>query len=260
MSQSGPDSRKHFDAIHDDYIFFAEHATEAEQDVNHYLPHVRSLVESGELVRLLDFGCGAGEFLDRFLSGAGFRPNRLTIALVEPDDVYRQQAVTRTQAFTTASVAAWPSLPTEVQDYFHLALSNHVLYYVVDLDETLRQILNALTVGGLFLMAIAGSQNVLMQFIERCFALLHQPLPYYRAEEVDASLARLGIAFQKYNVPYQIDFSDTQENRLKILRFLLGNHFAEMDQREALKLFDAYSNDGRIVIHTFHNHYVIRRK
>jgi len=257
---SGPDSRKRFDAIHDDYTFFEEHASEADQDLNHYLPHVRSLAQSGELVRLLDFGCGAGEFSVRFLSGAGLPPDRLTIALVEPDDVYRRQAVTRTQAFTTASVAAWPSLPTELQDYFHLVLSNHVLYYVIDLDATLKQILNSLTRGGLFLMALAGSQNVLMQFIERCFALLNQPLPYYRAEDVDVSLAKLGVAFQKYEVPYKLIFPDKEENRLKIMRFLLGNHFAQMDQRQILKLFDAHTAAGRIDINTFHYHYVIRRE
>ncbi|MEW6387025.1 MAG: methyltransferase domain-containing protein [Thermodesulfobacteriota bacterium] len=254
---SSLDSSKQFDSIHDDYTFFEEHASEAEGDLQGYLPCVSPLAQSGQVVRLLDFGCGDGRFSVRFLSGAGFLPDKLTISLVEPDAGYRQQAATLTQAFTATPVSAWPALPAGREDSFDLVLANHVFYYVNELSETLGQILHSLTAGGLFLMSMAGSDNVLMKLIEASFSSLHQPMPYHRAEDVEATLAQLGQSFKKQEVHYQLIFPDLKENRLKILRFLLGDHFAQMEQRQILKLFDAYTREGRVVIQTFHYQYVI---
>jgi SAM-dependent methyltransferase len=235
------------------------HSTEAEQDLSHYLPFVRPLGAEGKSIRLLDFGCGGGEFSVRFIAAAGFPAEKLTIALVDPDEGYLKQAATRTQVHTTATVSAWPSLPPELKECFDLILANHVFYYVIDLDQTLRRVLNALAVGGLFLISMAGRKHDLVQLGERCFALINRPYPYHRSEDLEQSLARLGQAFQVYQVPVDLVFPDQEENRLKVLRFLLSDHFAQMDRREILKLFDAYSVDGSIVIQTFHNHYVIRK-
>lgn len=61
------DSSKSFASIHihDDYAFFQEHSTEAEQDLRSHLAYLLPLVKSGKTVRLLDFGCGDGLFTAR---------------------------------------------------------------------------------------------------------------------------------------------------------------------------------------------------
>ncbi|OGP73045.1 MAG: hypothetical protein A2Y80_07415, partial [Deltaproteobacteria bacterium RBG_13_58_19] len=202
------DSSKQFDSIHDDYTFFEEHATEAEQDLHNYRPLLSPLAQSGKLIRLLDFGCGDGRFSVRFLSLSGFIPERLIISLVEPDAGYRQQATTLIQAFTATPVSAWPSLPAGRQDSFDLVLANHVFYYVNDLYETLGQILNSLTGGGLFLLSMAGGDNALLQLTDRCFASINQPMPYHQAEDVEATLAQLGQAFRKHKLHYELIFPD----------------------------------------------------
>jgi trans-aconitate 2-methyltransferase len=208
---------------------------------------------------MLDFGCGSGEFSARFLGRAGFAPEQLTLSLVEPDDVYRRQAAERLQAFTAAPVTAWPELPPDLEDCFDLVLANHVFYYVTDPDGTLERIRDALAAGGRFVAAVAGYHNVLIQFWERCFAMVGRPIPYNTSEDVAASLARLRQPYEKHEVRYELVFADSEENRLKILRFLLGEHFPEMPRRQMLELFEPYAQNGQVTIRTGHEQFVMRR-
>ncbi len=90
--------------------FFEAHATEAVQDLRAYAAHVHALTtKKSGLIRVLDFGCGSGKFTTKFLSSsissgatAGF--------VVEPDEVYRQQAIEQLEVFTAHRVQAWPVL------------------------------------------------------------------------------------------------------------------------------------------------------
>jgi trans-aconitate 2-methyltransferase len=251
---------KSFENIREDYAFFEDHATEAVEDLRGYLPWVRPLAASDRLVRLLDFGCGPGGFSAKFLTAAAFRRERLELSLVEPEDGYRRKAAERLQEFAAAPVRVWPELPADCEECFDLVLSNHVLYYVPDLDHALTRILRALTRGGLFLTALAGQANVLIQFWHAAFGMLNRPIPFYEAEDLEIALRQRGQAYRKQHVTYELEFPDTEENRLKILRFLLGDHLPEMPRRAVLDLFDPYGQDGRIVIRTTDEQFVIRRE
>src|SRR4029453_7902628 len=55
-------SRKSFGPIRDAYAFFQQHATETEADIRAYLPHLLAVVMEDQPVRMLDFGCGDGQF------------------------------------------------------------------------------------------------------------------------------------------------------------------------------------------------------
>src|SRR5262249_28788500 len=157
-------SSKNFGPIRDDYLFFEEHATEAAEDLCAYMPHVHALATGSGLVRMLDFGSGSGRFSCQFLALARFPQERLWLSLVEPEEVYRQRAIEQLQTFTTHPVQAWPALLPNLEAYFDLVLANHVFYYVPNLNEVLAGILRALTTPGLFLTAMAGQRNVLIQF------------------------------------------------------------------------------------------------
>src|SRR5262249_5667574 len=136
-------------------------------------------------IRMLDFGCGDGQFTAALLSRVSWPPARLQLALVEPDDVYRHQAVARLQPYTTQPVRAWSALPPSPQACFDLVLAHHVLYYVPDLDSTLVALLRALATPGLFLTAMAGQRGTLAQWGQQCFAWLGQPYPYHTAEDIE---------------------------------------------------------------------------
>jgi SAM-dependent methyltransferase len=75
---------KDFGPIADDYAFFENHATEAEQDARAYLDRLRDVVPSEGVLRMLDFGCGTGTFTAQFLQRAGWPPERLQLTLVDP--------------------------------------------------------------------------------------------------------------------------------------------------------------------------------
>jgi trans-aconitate 2-methyltransferase len=249
---------KDFGAIRDDYAFFEAQSTEAAGDLDGYARHFADLPAAGPL-RMLDFGCGPGGFTGKFLARLGVAPERLRLSLVEPADVYRQTATAALAPFTQHPIEAWPALPDDRADCFDLVVSNHALYYVPDLEGALKQIVRALARPGLFLTAIAGLDNPLVQVWVRSFALLGKPVPYHTAEDVESALNRLGVPFEKQRVGYDLAFDDSEENRLKILRFLLAEHLAELPPQAALDQLAPYSTGGRIVIATGNEQFAIRK-
>lgn len=253
-------SSKDFSPIRDDYLFFQEHTTEAARDLLAYMPQLHVLAKGGGPIRMLDFGSGSGRFSCQFLALARLPPERLWLSLVEPEVEYRQQALEQLQPLTAHPIQAWPALPPFIEAHFDLVLANHVLYYVPNLDEVLASILRALTASGLFLTAIAGQRNILIQFLIYCFALIGKPFPFHIAEDLEASLAGLGEAYHKQDIQYELVFPDMEENRLKIMRFLLGSYFDEVPRQAMVDLFTPYAHAGQIVILTMHEQFVIRNQ
>ena len=253
-------SSKNFGPIRDDYLFFEEHATEAAEDLRACMPHVHALATESGPIRMLDFGSGSGRFSSQFLARARFPQERLWLSLVEPEEMYREQAIEQLQTFTAHPVRAWPALPPYLDAHFDLVLANHVFYYVPNLDEVLSGILRALTTSGLFLTAIAGQRNILIRFWNYCFALIGKPVPFHTAEDLEVTLAKQREVYRKQDIQYELVFPDSEENRLKILRFLLGSYFDEVPRQAMVDLFNPYAHAGRIVIQTVHEQFVIRHQ
>jgi trans-aconitate 2-methyltransferase len=250
---------KDFGPIADDYAFFENHATEAEQDTRAYLERLREIVPAEGTLRMLDFGCGSGTFTARFLQQAGWPPGRLQLTLVEPVDSARRQAVARLAGFTETPAAASATLPARLAASFDLILANHVLYYVPDLQGHLAKLIDALSASGVFVTAIAARTNALIELWITGFRLLGREIPYNTAEDVETALQELGADYQKQRVAYELSFPDTAENRMRIIRFLLADHLAQMPQRPLLEWFDQYRDSGRINIPTASEHFTIRR-
>jgi SAM-dependent methyltransferase len=249
---------KDFGLIADDYAFFETHATEAEQDARAYAERLAGLVPAGGAIRLLDFGCGSGGFTARLLRQAGWPPARLRLTLVEPVEAARRQAVARLAGWTEHPVVDWAALPCGAVAGFDVVLANHVLYYVPELRSQLAGLIGALSSAGVFVTAIAARTNALIEFWITGFRLLGSEVPYNTSEDVEAGLNQLGAAYQKQEVAYELAFPDTEANRMRILRFLLADHLAQMPQRPLLDLFDRHAHAGRIVIRTASDHFTIR--
>lgn len=262
---------KDFGPIRDDYAFFETHATEAEEDLAAYVPGFREVMTrrvaeidsqaahraGGERCRVLDFGCGPGTFSGKFLDRLGCPADRLALTLVEPQPLYREQAAACLARFSTAPIRAFESLPEDGVGVFDVILANHVLYYVTDLDAVVPAIVRGLAPGGMLQTAIAGHDNPLIRLWVTAFAMLGRPVPYHTAESVDATFARHGIGATTSTVPYRLEFSDTPGNRASILRFLLGEYFAMLDEGALRSLFDPYARAGRILIETCSHHFAV---
>jgi trans-aconitate 2-methyltransferase len=244
------DARKDFTPIQEDYAFFESHSTEAESDLGAYAERLAAFEVPDGPLRMLDFGCGPGTFTARFLERVGWRGERLELALVEPATAYREQAVARLSALTERPIRDWEELPAGVAREFDLILSNHVLYYVSDLEGVIRGIVGALAPGGVFLTAIAGRDNGLVEFWIRGFARIGRELPYHTAEDVENVLEGLGRKFERREVRYRLSFADSEENRMKILRFLFGEHLGELPREDVLEYFEPYVSGGRVEMGT----------
>lgn len=250
---------KDFASLRDDYAFFESHATEAEADLRGYQSSFPAVRHRSGLVRMLDFGCGSGSFSQRLLEQLAIPPERLRLALVEPVAAYQQEALQRLASFTRQPVETWAELPSNLPSQFDLILANHVFYYVPDLETVVPRLLDALAPSGLLLTAMAGQRNTLIQFWNRCFAMIGRPVPYHTAEDFEAVLSRNPRPFWKQDIHYVLSFSDTEAHRLKILRFLLGNYFNAGPRQAMLNLFEPFTRGGTIVIPIVHEQYVIGR-
>jgi trans-aconitate 2-methyltransferase len=249
---------KDFGPIADDYAFFEKHATEAEQDARAYVERLAGVVPAEGTIRLLDFGCGSGTFTARFLNQAGWPPARLRLTLVEPVEPARRQAVARLVGYTEHPVADSAALPGGAVGNFDVVLANHVLYYVPDLRGQLAGLIGALPHSGVFVTAIAPRTNALIAFWIAGFRSLGREIPYNTAEDVEIALRGLSAEYEKQQVAYQLTFPDTEENRMRIIRFLLAEHLAQLSHRPLLDLFDQYAHSGRIDIRTASDQFTIR--
>ena len=108
--------------------------------------------------------------------------------------------------------------------------------------------------------AVAGQTNALIEFWNVGFRLLGREIPYHTSEDVQAALGKLGAGYEKQEVAYELAFTDTEENRMRIIRFLLADHLAEIPRGPLLELFDRYSHAGRIEIRTASDHYIVRAR
>jgi SAM-dependent methyltransferase len=253
-------SRKPFGPIRDDYVFFQQHSTEAEADLRAYAPYLHGLSLGDNPIRMLDFGCGDGGFTAELLGRGRFPKERLWLSLVEPDASYLLQAIDRLQAFTRHPVRAWPALPPHLHDCFELILANHVLYYVPDLAGTLSALLRALATPGLFLTAMSGRSNALYQCCLRCFDVLGKPFPFWISEDCEDILTRLGETYDTVDIEYVVIFPDSEEHRLSLGRFLLGNEYHAVPRQILLACFDPHSRAGQIVMSLVHKHLMIWRQ
>jgi len=250
-------STKDFAPILSDYAFFEQSATEAPRDAAVYARQIAPLVAAGKTIRLLDFGCGTGSFTERLLGLLELEPERLLLSLVEPVSSSHEQAAERLTSFTTAPIEHAKAIAGINQPQFDVVIANHVFYYVPELASTMQELERRRAPGGLFLMAIAGNANPLIQFWRDGFALLGEPSPYYVAEDVAAALTKLEIGFHQQQVPYELMFDDTEVNRLKTLRFLFADHFIRLPREPLLALFGPYSRAGRIEIRTNCEHFTV---
>lgn len=248
---------KDFGAIEGDYAFFMAHATEAESDAAEYLRELATFAHGRASIRLLDFGCGTGDFTQRLLAALSWPPQAVALTLVEPVGHQREQAARRLAEFSRQAIDSRDSLPSPGERRFELVLSNHVLYYVDDLRATLGQMLDLLAPGGRLLLAIAGWDNALLDIWRVGFAMLGRTVPYYAADDVEAALSAANARLRRSRSTYQLRFADTVENRLRMLRFLFGDYLEEIRPDRLLGQFDRYVRGGHVEVNTHSYHYAV---
>lgn len=250
---------KDFGQIADDYAFFEAQSTEGPRDAAAFVRQLSGMADGRPEIRMLDFGCGTGSFTSHLLELLRWPPERLKLTLVEPVESARAKAVTRLAAFTTSEIVDSPALPADRAGQFDVVLSNHVLYYVPDLPARLAELIAAVAPGGLFTMALSGLSNTLIGIWTRAFEILGREMPYNVADDAEVALAQLGVNFEKEEVPYELIFEDTAENRMKILRFLLADHLEQLPQQPLWDVLDKYRKDGRIEMFTASEHFTVRK-
>jgi len=255
----GERAQKDFGPLADDYSFFEQHATEAAADARAYAAQLKELSSGGGAIRMLDFGSGSGTFTERLLRLAAWPAERLRLTLVEPVESVRREAWARLTGFSTARLVDSATLPADSAGGFDFVLANHVLYYVDDVRRSVAALVAAVASGGMMAMAIAGRSNALIEIWIAAFEMIGREVPYHTSEDVEAALVELGAPYEKESVTYELAFADSEENRMRIIRFLLAEHLHEMPVGALVAMFDRYSRGGDVRGRTASDHFTVRR-
>lgn len=238
-------TRKSFEAIHEDYHFFGSHSTEGTALRETLLPILSERTKKH--VRWMDFGCGSGGFLGELLAGLGRPPADIDLALVDVDRGYLEEAREKVAGFTAGEVDV-ATAPEKLAGAFDLITSKHALYYVKDLHSTVCTLCGMLNPGGLAIFMLGGKTNHLSGLWETACAARNLPVPYFRAEDVALEIQATGLSHESLGVPSVVRFPDSRENRLKFLRFLFAGNTAGMTPESLLPLLDPLARDGDVVI------------
>lgn len=246
-----------FDEIRGDYAFFLAHSTESTGQIASLRSHLARLAGLPTPVRLLDFGCGAGDFLARLLGESNLSPERLEVSLEEPSAIQRSEA-----AAQIARLARRVNTFTDAEgrgESFDLILANHSYYYVPDPEAATARLLRALSPGGQLVAALLDRSNALAQLWQAGFSLADEAFPFTLAEDLEAILRRHGVEPRREMVRYRIEFPDNPEACTRVLRFLFGAHLAKLRDDSAQALFDPYRLGGAIVIETEYPHLLAQK-
>lgn len=250
-------SKKDFHSIENDYQFFMKSATEAEQDLAEHLNELKRLaIPDGEL-SLLDFGCGQGDFSEALLSALQLPPERLRLSLLEPVAEHRQQASARLADYCQPPITEFPLLEELGATSFDFILANHSGYYVKSAKEVVAGFASKLKPSGIAILAIAGFENFLLQLWQVGFNSIGRKVPYWTAEDYVEECAQAGISLRSKQVPYQLRFVDSSENRDKILRFLFGEFWPLIDHDLLRAEFQPFAVDDHIIVDTSSRHLVL---
>lgn len=250
-------SRKSFEGIHEDYSFFLGHSTEPAACRSAMLGPIKEKFGARGALKMLDFGCGGGEFLERLLESWNYPKNDLELALIEVDPGYLEAARKKTAIFSTRPIRASVTAQ-ESENSLDLITSNHVLYYVKDLPATLGLFKKWLKPGGLGIVILGGRGNQLCRLWELAFGRAGQAVPYYLAEDVLAVLEDMKANVVHQTVQSQLRFPDTLENRRKILRFLFQGKPEGPGPETLSGLMDGWSVGGEIVMENADSLYLLQ--
>jgi trans-aconitate 2-methyltransferase len=241
---------KDFGTVEADYEFFRSHSDEAEQSLILLADTLQNFGRDRKIVRMLDFGCGAGRYSIAFLSVLHWPKSQLELTILEPVEHQRKRAAAALQSFSSHPVRTCSDL-NQLSGTYDLILANHSLYFVMDLEATLNTLFECLNPGGLLLIAIAGWDNFLVKLWRAGFEQIEEDVPYYTAEDVEILLRQRDDSFRTEESHYRIAFPDSIQNRMKILRFLFFEQLDRIRPELLLEQFGQYEQAGQIEIPTY---------
>ncbi len=245
-----------YDEIRQDYAYFLAHSTETAPQVASMVRHLDWVTGRAVPARLLDFGCGTGEFLAHLLRVQGTPADHIEISLFEPRVNLRNEAADRLSGLARRVFACEDidNLP----GHFDFILANHCLYYVSFPEMTVARLLDALSMGGRMIAALLDRENALAKIWKLGFALEHSGFPFMLAEDLEAILLSHGLRPEREEIRYRVEFPDTESARNHVLRFLFGSHLANLPAKPAQALFEPFRHGRSVVMETSYPHLVVQ--
>jgi hypothetical protein len=81
---------------------------------------------------------------------------------------------------------------------------------------------------------------------EAAFGAVGRPVPFFQSADLGRLLASRGIAHEVTRTVNTLCFENSEENRLRIVRFTFGDRLGEVDLGLCMRFFDPYTVGGRV--------------
>jgi trans-aconitate 2-methyltransferase len=234
--------RKEFSKILSDYEFFQLNSSEENELLKIYTTIIKSITKSKinnmQPYNILDFGCGNGQFFENLIKRESFqyiqRPN---LSLVEPDFSYKIEAIKRLSHQISPKIT-WldTELKNEISNKLDLIISNHVLYYVQNINDTVSSFLKNLAVDGTIIITMAEQRHPFNNLLEILCNRKGFIYPYFKIDSAKEYFDKNSIEYQTYQVNSELKFPVNDENFNKIINFILGK-FSFLRNEELISEF-----------------------
>ena len=244
--------------VQEDFEFFLDHTNETEAQIAAMKPHLSCLLERRSLARMLDFGCGNGDFASRLLRALDPQPTDLDVFLLEPVADLLQQAATGLSQISERIEESVPDLQSLEGKGFDLILANHSLYYVSKTGTEVCELVRRLAPAGIMIAALQHRENALAQIWLKTCQLTGEEFPFLFADNIEVVLGSHDIPYDREMISYKIEFPDSADARYRILHFLFGPYLSRIPKQQALALFDPYRHSDKIRIETEYPHLIMR--
>lgn len=238
---------KDFDFIQGDYDFFCRHSTEKEKNLKALEKMARDLARGKSGIRVLDFGCGSGDFSFELFQRTLEKTTHLHLCLVDPSERYLHLAEQLFVKRRNTTLHVCRQFDEKDKERYDLILSNHVLYYVKDLNHLFGQFHRAAHLESRILVTLAGEKHGLQKILESFCQSEGIENPFLASEKLKEFLIAKKIQFESNQIKSELSFEDTAKHRQKILRFVLGALIPSGGDLP-MELLDPFQKESRILV------------
>lgn len=193
--------------------------------------------------RFFDFGCGDGTFTAQILEKLASKNHKVEFSILDTDPTCPPKAQTQLSSYSQYPIKVRTKIDTKID----IGISNHALYHVPNIVETLLQIYNRMSRNSKFAIVMANIKHDLPRLQKDLSEFLGDQMPKYFAEDVQYALKMSKIEFTSKEITSEFSFADTLENRRLALRLINRGQVVGMSkERELINTLSNYKVDTRI--------------
>lgn len=241
--------RTNFSEIVTDYQFFEENSHESLELQLKYKSIINDIEEQKPIKKMLDFGCGDGSFLRSLIANKSFlKVRNIGLDLVELDINHKVQAAKQLSQYFDREIRWISHDLKELDTGYNVILANHMRYYVDNLKVKIVKLVQSLDYGGKLVLTLSRFDHPLANLLDVLAQHKGMPIPFNSAMQLFQVLYEYGFYYDTIDVHSTLRFKNNDENKNKIVSFLLAGNENLYSEPIVSNFFDIHTFKEEVVI------------